>query len=250
MNPKEIKLPKPLSLEQKTEHSLNYYEFIKPHIQSNWSEELMKLCQPITEVEFPQGYEEVIFEGNMSEELVEKLTKNLLDAGIDLKNKKYFFKLFSRSSKDSSFITPNNVRDLIYQMAQSMRMLEDFVMYRYINQSDFKLVFKEFVNMDKSKEWRVLVKDNKIKVISQYFYEDLFVYQPSYLREVVTFVDKSILLLNKELGLKDYVADFYINGDKSILLETNPYGLSDPCLAKTYEQVDKLDRKLLVNTQR
>jgi hypothetical protein len=177
--------------------------------------------------------------------LVDKYTALLAPALEKLNCKNSFFiKTISRSPKDvfdkvdsmGKPIAMTSIRDAVYAIANSMRCFEDMVMLRHLNTA--ALVVRPFVEFHPKNEWRAIISDRKIMGISQYYYFDEF---KELTPEAVKIVDakvrgflNDIVIPNMSIG--NYIADIIVGeGDTpTIVLETNPYGLSDPCLFKKY----------------
>lgn len=160
----------------------------------------------------------------------------------------FFIKLISRSPKDS-LADPNNnfkikpltsIDEAMHAILASMRCFEDMVLLRYL---DFaSIVVRPYIEFESFQEWRIYIKDKKIIGISQYDYNQEF---KELTEETVRRYDAEIRNLINDIvipniPLADYIADVIVgdNGRPTIVLETNPYGLSDPCLFKNYNSFD------------
>lgn len=160
----------------------------------------------------------------------------------------YFFcKLISRSPKDwladdNDYGKPrplHNVNELIDSLCCSMRTFDDMVLLRYLPDVA-ALVLRPYVEFSASDEWRVFVLDGKIVGITQYYYATRF---PDLTPEKVIAVESRIRsfqdeIVSPNMNTKTFVVDYLTDGDEIKILETNPYGLSDPCLFESYENLD------------
>lgn len=157
---------------------------------------------------------------------------------------RFFCKLISRSPKDFLGDECNhdmptaltNPQELIRAITSSMRCFDDLVLLKHLPEYA-AIVIRPFIEIRAQDEWRVFVRDYKIVGISQYHYQSQF----NDMR--VGDIEQSIRIfvrdiLNPNMGISTYVADVITNGSSIILLETNPYGLSDPCLFVNYESLD------------
>ena len=159
----------------------------------------------------------------------------------------YFAKLISRSPKDyladednhTKPVPTTSTRDLIDSLISSMRCYEDLVVLLRLPEVS-ALVIRPFVGFKAEDEWRALVLDGKVMGISQYYYQSHF---ESLTEDKVRSVEAKIRkfideVANPNLQTPTYVADFIIDGEDIKILETNPFGLSDPCLFESYGALD------------
>ncbi len=156
--------------------------------------------------------------------------------------KSFFIKLITRSPKDfllcKGSFELKSVRDAVEAISSSMRCFDDLCLLRYI---DMGYVFiRPYINIDKSQEWRVFIEDQKIVGISQYYYDENF----TFIRHKMVYTEASIRHFVNEIVIpnmkvKSFIADVVVDDlYRPTLLETNPFGLSDPCLFKDYESLD------------
>lgn len=177
-------------------------------------------------------------------------------------NKNYikhlFIKLESRSPKDYLQEYPKetlksviNAQDIIDALLGSLRTFEDLCFLVKLSNT-IKLYIRPFTYMYRPFEWRVFVKDNKVIGISQQFYNKTFDFE-NYYHKYLDSVQNSILYFMNNtcipnIKIKDFVADLYVKDDNYhmgknrllpvTIIETNPYGLSDPCLFKSYKELE------------
>lgn len=158
---------------------------------------------------------------------------------------KFFWKLITRSPKDylsdeNGLVKPTVTIDGFYEsMMSSLRCAEDLCWLSELDK--FIIVLRPYINIDPKTEWRVLVNKEQVS-ISQYFYNQTFEY------ENIGEIDSKIRLftnttLRNNVKKEKFVADLIVK-DEVTLIELNPFGLSDPCLFKSY---DKLDGGFLYN---
>lgn len=140
-----------------------------------------------------------------------------------------------------------------------MRTFEDLVFLTQLK-DEIILYVRPFADFESRYEWRVFVKDKKVIGISQQFYKETFSYNKKYLNEIersVTYFMYNICIPN--IKVDNFVADLYVSGgthykpgiykkflDTSII-ETNPYGFSDPCLFGTYDELESSKELLKYN---
>lgn len=105
------------------------------------------------------------------------------------------------------------------------------------------LVVRKWMTFDKEREFRCFVKEAKLIGITQYYHFEHYGWidqnQDEIQRRIVSFFEEikaDLLLLTDSL-----VFDVYVGEEGTLLIETNPYGLSDPCLCD-YDELDELDQ--------
>ena len=157
----------------------------------------------------------------------------------------FFLKLITRSPKDimandedhgkpsPSFL----LSDAMNSIVSSMRCFEDLVLLRHLPQAS--IVVRPFIKFRASEEWRVYIKDKKIVGISQYYYHSEF---PELDKKEMDFINQEVRdivndIVIPNIPLNDFIADIIVGNENrpTVVLETNPYGLSDPCLFGGYE---------------
>jgi hypothetical protein len=149
-----------------------------------------------------------------------------------------FFKLDSRSPKDWGITkyTDANIEQLPRDIFSSERMLDDMCVQRH-HRDEIVLCFRQWVEL--GEEYRVFVRDRQIQGISRYDY--INPPRREHTPEVVATVEreaaKYLEAINPHFSLDEYVFDIAIAGRNAILIEINPYGLSDPCLFRAYEKI-------------
>lgn len=208
----------------------------------------------------------------------EHILVNYLQRQLNKKENQFFFganrirelfvKLESRSPKDYIQNWPKedykalyNAQDIVDALLGSMRTFEDLVFLTQLK-DEIILYIRPFANLDRHCEWRVFVKNKKVIGISQQFYKETFSYNKKYLNEIkrsVTYFMNNICIPN--IKVNNFVADLYVSSethykpgiDKKFLdisiIETNPYGLSDPCLFETYDNLESSKELLKYNKE-
>lgn len=253
-----IKIPKPImpTQEEMEAYANKWWERQADVSFHAWNDVLMSHSFDMRIVMFPTPLIESVLAltdgGKQSREqrlpqvviaFEELIKKPLIDMGCE---GSFFFKLISRSPKDyladdDDFGKPrpiHNAHELVDSLCSSMRTFEDMVSLRHLPEVA-ALVIRPFIEFSASDEWRVFVVDGKIVAITQYYYFDHF---PDLTPEKVSLVEICIRKFNDEvvvpnMKVKTFVADYITDGEVIKILETNPYGLSDPCLF-TYDEFD------------
>lgn len=232
---------------------------------SDWGKDLFKHSIPIKELEIPSELFINYFENESKAEhklinYLQRLLNKSENRFFHNKNhiKHLFIKLESRSPKDYLQEYPKetlksviNAQDIIDALLGSLRTFEDLCFLVKLSNT-IKLYIRPFTYMYRPFEWRVFVKDNKVIGISQQFYNKTFDFE-NYYHKYLDSVQNSILYFMNNtcipnIKVKDFVADLYVKDDNYhmgknrllpvTIIETNPYGLSDPCLFKSYKELE------------
>ena len=261
-------LPRKSSLEvaQDWYNNLNGVKF------SDWGKELFSYSPPIKEIKIPT---EMVILCLNNDKKAEHILVNYLQRQLNKKENQFFFganrikelfiKLESRSPKDYIQNWPKedykalyNAQDIVDALLGSMRTFEDLVFLTKLK-DEIILYIRPFANLDRHCEWRVFVKDKRIIGISQQFYKETFPYDKKYIKRLekdILYFMKNICIPN--ISVPNFVADLYVknyvylsNFGEFILfpsiIETNPYGLSDPCLFETYDELESKNEFLKYN---
>lgn len=263
------------SIERKNplETAKNWYNNLEGVKFSDWGKELFSYSIPIKEIKIPT---EMVILCLNNDKKAEHILVNYLQRQLNKKENQFFFganrikelfvKLESRSPKDyiqnyprEDYKALHNAQEIVDALLGSMRTFEDLVFLTKLK-NEVILYIRPFVNLDRHREWRVFVKDKKVIGISQQFYKETFSYNKKYLNEIkrgVSYFMDNICIPN--IKVNSFVADLYVSGgthykvgitkkflDISII-ETNPYGLSDPCLFETYDNLESSKELLKYN---
>lgn len=166
------------------------------------------------------------------------LLRNKISPEKELELKGSFYKLSSRSSKDSGLPKFIDLLDLSRVPGDSMRWYDDLFRMRELKQDTY-LYFLEWLNdCDISKEVRVFIADKRVKGITAYNYQrQVYSFSDGFMAKVKQEVEEKILEPLKKQedsayawNLNEFVIDAYERADGSVqFLEVNPYWESDPC---------------------
>jgi hypothetical protein len=171
-----------------------------------------------------------------------QLIKPILNAN---KWDRFFAKLISRSAKDVLMDEDNHgkpkaldsVYDMLSSLVWSLRTFDDLCHLVYLDVPH--LVIRPYIDFHPSEEWRILIEDGRIVGISQYYYDSDFGYSPNLIKNIEDKIRSFIYdTVKPNLQIESFVADVVTNGDSIKLLELNPFGLSDPCLFISYDNLD------------
>lgn len=230
----------------------------------DWGDDLFKYTFPFYTFKLDKGLVKLMLEGDKKaqKELIDKID-NCLSLSFEWDTEFYrngvFVKLDSRSPKDyiqdfskSELKSLRTGREIVDALTGSLRTFEDLSFLVRLENPFIYLHVKPFEELNRKEEWRVFVKDRKVVGISQQFYEENFNYSERYLNTVKNNLEKFIKTkVIPNIAVPNFVVDTvvflharYLTGDKSkekhkiVIIETNPYYLSDPCLFESYEELE------------
>lgn len=156
----------------------------------------------------------------------------------------HFIKLNSRSAKDCWDGITCSGRHALSNFSCSMRILGDLASFRWLNEAKPKICLRELFfgnNGPGTWEFRCFVKDGDLIAVSDYDYTKP---NPGITNDIMVEsvrggIDRFFADLHPRMALETYVFDMVFTGrNKMLLIEVNPYGLSDPCFFKTYKNVE------------
>jgi D123 len=239
----EFKIP-PLRMPTLEEHratSAAWLKRIGSCLYENWPQTLKDLSFRTELVDLSEADRKAIWAAMDGKEAPEvaRLVANL-DHAIAAFGGEAFVKLSSRSPKDCWPLEgPEPFRsgaDVLGTFAGSMRIADDLIEYDYADTPCYLLV-REFQPIPKHEEWRCFIRKGEVVGISQYHYRDFF---PQLMAERTVIAGRIHQFLADRvlphLHLDTVVVDIWLR-DEPLLIEINPYGLSDPCLLD-YEEME------------
>ena len=101
------------------------------------------------------------------------------------------------------------------------------------------LVIRPFVRIDRTREFRLFIKDGELKAMSQYNLTRHYRRLEGIKNDLYKTVQKWFNNLNCELPVKDLTIDIYLdNDDRDVrIIDLNPWGgNTDPLLLRTFDQ--------------
>lgn len=158
----------------------------------------------------------------------------------------HFFKLSTRSAKDTydnHGLTVSGKQALDW-MSCSMRIMDDLCNLAWLEGYQAKLCIREpFYGADGLGTWefRCFVKGGDLIAVTDYDYtKPNAALQDDEVRGRVCQQIREFFAakIGPEMSLSDYVFDLAYTHDGWVLIEVNPYGLSDPCFLKDYATVE------------
>lgn len=158
-----------------------------------------------------------------------------------------FIRLNRRSPKDWTQGKPvHDAIDAIKALYCSMRTVDDLA-YMNMNGEPSWLYIFNYSGEVQEKEFRCFVKDGKLIAITQYEGTKFKGFPEDDPEKVICAVKTLWPSIRAAVDLKDFVFDVFLLTDFSKdsrpeiarFLEINPYGLSDTCFFKSYEEVER-----------
>lgn len=225
------------------ESSLRWFDRIGPTLIDRWPTDLAALSMPTEFVKFPIEIMEELFEpkgDQFSKGIVEFASE--LDAKIGWKRR--FVRLNSRSPKDSTwpFEVPATIsgKEAISMFAGSERILDDLCRFSHIPEHPALVCLRDWVYGFRSEgEYRCFVKDGKLIAVTHYDYTKPWSGPIDGGRELRQQIDRWFVeKVRPALPLETVVFDLHLDHKGFLLIEINPYGLSDPCHFQTYDRVE------------
>lgn len=241
----ELKMPTP---EQHRAVSLQWLETVQPTLIDQWPAELAALSMPtkLVKLDVPS-----VWEGLCDVHDNKPLSPAIIDLAAELDGtigwNRSFVRLNSRSPKDwpYPFEVPATIsgKEAVSMLMGSMRVMDDLMEFRWIPEQPAYVALRDFVHWVRgSNEFRCFVKGGKLIAVSHYDYmkpAPRGVVERS--KEIRLLIDAYFAeQLKPVLHIDTVVVDLAMRGDGELLLiEINPYGLSDPCWFGSYEAVER-----------
>jgi len=151
----------------------------------------------------------------------------------------HFFRLNSRSPKDGCFPMSIPVtcsgKEVLNSIASSMRCMDDIAMFDRTNDPLF-ICLREFVPMmNAEEELRCFVRNGDLVAVAQYGFQ-----AAAFPEDMRARVDEFFAQhIKPHLPIQDLVFDVWPQYEKIMLIEINPYGLSDPVGARSYDEIER-----------
>jgi len=245
----EFKIPK-LRMPTPEEHrevSLAWLKRVQPTLIDQWPSELTALSMPtkLVKVDAITMFEEIcsLHDGKEMGPYLPALALEL-DRQIGWDRK--FVRLNSRSPKDWPwpFHVPATIsgKEAVSILSGSERVLDDLLEFKYVPEQPCFICLRDWVHwISGENEFRCFVKDGRLIAVTHYDYtkpapERLAVQGTDIRAKIDTYF---IERLRPTLPIDTVVFDVALNYDGELLLiEINPYGLSDPCWFGSYAAVE------------
>ncbi|MBD8556345.1 ATP-grasp domain-containing protein [Rhizobium sp. CFBP 8762] len=244
-----FQIPEPVmpTPEQHRKASLQWLQRVQPTLIDQWPSELMALSVPTNMVKIDvdaawQSLCDLHDQRGISDYLKDLAAE--LDQQIRWDRK--FIRLNSRSPKDAPwpFEVPATIsgKEAVHMLVGSMRVMDDLMEFRWVPEQPAYVCLRQYVpSIRPDMEFRCFVKDGHLIAVTHYDYTKP---APTWIVESKQTIRNAIDCYFAEkirpaLHLDTVVFDVAMIGVEGLLLiEINPYGLSDPCHFGTYEAVE------------
>ena len=243
-----IKIP---TEEEMIESASHWWELHKEINFNDWNDTLLKHSFPLYIIKIPKDLFSQTIEllDGHTEETFNKVVKEYELLLGDKVSNSFFAKLITRSPKDFLYDENNfgkplpltSVYEMLHAFTSSMRTFDDMCLLRYLDVP--QLVIRPYINFHPQDEYRVFINQKKIVGISQYYYSETF---PLLSDPKIAILDESTIrkfvneIVIPNFKIDNYIADIVIgtDGRETVILEANPWGISDPCLFVDYQSFD------------
>ncbi|MPR11939.1 ATP-grasp domain-containing protein [Microvirga tunisiensis] len=228
-----------------------WYERVGATFLDQWPDELRQISIPTKFVEWPKGLSPAFFDGEKPPAEFAKVAEEI-DRLCDWNL--HFVRLNSRSPKDVTHPQPpftNSGRQALYWIRGSERCIDDLCRFERIDPKAYICLRPQIFFHERS-EFRCFVKDGQIIAVTQYnpgYFKHLQVEETRIgIRRLIDAWFSSVV--KPRLHLQTVVVDLVFDYDNNlILLEINPYGLSDPRELGSYEGVESFTGAIAVQTE-
>lgn len=238
-----LKMPTP---EQHRAVSLSWLSRIQPTLIDHWPKELAALSMPTKMVKLDV---DAVWDALCAVQDGKGLSQPLYDLAEELDREigweRQFIRLNSRSPKDNPwpFEVPATIsgKEAVSILICSMRVMDDLMEFKWVPEQSAYVCLRKFIpGIRGQNEYRCFVKDGELIAVTHYDYTKPWTGPKDGGKELRGQIDKWFAeTLKPVLHIETVVFDIAINYDGSFLLiEINPYGLSDPCHFGSYEAVE------------
>ena len=235
--------PRMPSDDELRERAISYHETIGQTNLDMLPPAVLGLSPSTKFVDLPEGSENI---WDNDKESVENLIAALTPL-FDLREA-FFFKLSSRSPKESHFLSfgvqTYCAAQAAGRMSMSERCLDDVSLYRHHPSYTLKACARKWVyGSSEFNEVRCFVRDGKFLAATQYVRPgewDHDFWQSHQERTKIRERAESFWrdILHPKMHLETYVFDLNLSWRDRPLIEINPYGSSDPCALGSYDAVE------------
>ena len=221
------------------------FDLIRSTFLDQWPEKVWKLTIPMqARVEIPLEWVDELCEiGARKEGVVEKRICEVLEPVMD--GRPYFVRLNSSSPKDFTFPKMpvfKKPQDVVEALFNSQRTLDDMLEMRN-NSAEVYIYFRPYIKIFPGTEFRCFVQDRHLRGISEYEPSKSDfprVRKDDITKSILEFTPRVVDAFNQD----EFVYDVFFPKSSAqqktlrpVLIEINPYGLSDLCLFESYETI-------------
>lgn len=213
------------------------YDRVSPYHIDQWPESVRALSFPTKMIEIDVEEMRALFDYHAPDwkqraDVIAKQLDDAMDWG------EHFVRLNTRSPKDvvDKPITCSG-RQAVHWISLSERCMDD-VSTAYRSKTPIYICLRETRHLFVDGEFRCFAKDGEMIAVSRYFYN----VEPQHRMDgdEVFASAKAFYETHLREHYRDVVFDLYAPGtDQQVMIELNPYGLSDPCLFGDYASVEQ-----------
>lgn len=241
--------------------SLRWLGRIQPTLIDQWPADILALSMPTKFVRVPEGLLQEFFsllDGKSPGPVMDALAVEL-DAHLGWD--RHFVRLNSRSPKDwpYPFDVPATIsgKEALSIMGGSERVLDDLYEFSWVPEQPAYICLREWVYWIRPEwEFRCFVKDRILIAVTHYDYRKstpaMIVENAAAIRAAIDTYFTETLLPRLHVDTVVFDLAFKPNRgdalDTPLLIELNPYGLSDPCWLGSYEAVENATSLIEVGT--
>jgi len=237
---------KPPTPEEHRAASLSWLARVGPTLIDQWPADVLALSAPTIFVPAPMETMRGLFgdQGSWRPGAAELAAE--LDGHMGWKRR--FFRLNSRSPKDATWpfklpVTCSG-REVLSVMGASERVLDDLVHLNYLPEQPAFICLREFDHRIRpSDEYRCFVRDGDLVAVTHYDYTNPIGAPLDGGQAIRARIDAYFTeTLKPRLHIATVVFDVALSYDGAvILIELNPYGMSDPCWLGSYAGVEAFE---------
>ena len=238
----EIRMP---TEEEMRASSLAWHKRVGPTLIDQWPVDIARLSMPTKLLPFPWDGVDALFEpkrGEIHPALVEAARE--IDSLIGWE--RHFPRLNSRSPKDCLWpfeaLATMSGKEAISSFGGSERALDDLSRFRHIKDiAPAYICLREWqYGLSADREFRCFVRDGELIAVSHYDYHNPITAPQDGGKAIRESIAQWFsTLLKPALHLQTVVFDLWWKYDGTfMLIEINPYGLSDPCFFRSYANVE------------
>lgn len=241
----ELKMPTP---EEHRAISLRWLSRIQPTLIDRWPQGLAALSIPtkMVKLDVPAVWDALctVQDGKGLSQPLYDLAEEL-DAEIGWERK--FIRLNSRSPKDWPwpFEIPATIsgKEAVHILLGSMRVMDDLMEFRWVPEQPAYVCLRDFMpGMRPHDEYRCFVKNGNLIAVTHYDYTKPWSGPEDGGKDLRQRIDRWFrYTMRPVLHIDTVVFDLWVQRDSLMLIEINPYGLSDPCYFGDYASVESAD---------
>lgn len=239
-------VPRMPTAEEHRAASLSWLGVMQPTLIDQWPAEVAALSMP-TEL-MPIDANQVrasLFDRHGHEPMSEGAVQLAAELDSRLGWKRKFIKLNSRSPKDALWplevpITCSG-KEAVLMLMNSERVLDDLTEFKYAPEQPAFICLRDVAfGIRPENEFRCFMKDGELIAVSHYDYTKPMPAPADEGAAIRGHIDEWFReTLKPRLHMTTVVFDVSLGREDTLLIELNPYGLSDPCHFGSYQEVER-----------